>query len=131
MRTFLSGLKDGHARESDIVIITPYRLQRADLLEQLSLLGYPKIKVSTVHSCQGSEALFVIFDPVCATHEFLMSRVGRQMINVAFSRAQAKLVVMLSAEDLQNPVFAQMAAILERDSNPLAQVLATPQSPQA
>lgn len=122
----LSALKDGHALESEIVIITPYRLQRAHLLEQLSLLELPNIKVSTVHSCQGSEAAFVIFDPVCGKDEFLMSQVGRQMINVAFSRAQAKLIVMLSAEDFQNPIFAQMAAILERDSDPMAQLLATP-----
>ena len=127
----LSALKDGHARESDIVIITPFRLQRSHLLEQLSFLGLPNIKVSTVHSCQGSEAAFVIFDPVCATDEFLMNQKGQQMINVAFSRAQVKLVVMLSAEDLQNPSFAQMVAILKRDSDPMAQLLSTPQSPQA
>ena len=127
----LSALRDGHALESEIVIITPYRLQRAYLLEQLSLLELPNIKVSTVHSCQGSEAAFVIFDPVRADDEFLMNQGGRQLINVAFSRAQAKLVVMLSTDDLQNPIFAQMAAILERDSDPMAQLLATPQLPQA
>ena len=131
MDLVLSALKDGHAKESDIVIITPYRLQRAYLLEQLSMLGVPKIKVSTVHSCQGSEALFVIFDPVRADDEFLMSQMGHQLINVAFSRAQSKLVVMLSAEDLQNPIFSQMVAILERDFKSTAQVLATSQFPKA
>ena len=127
----LSALKAGHAVESEIVIITPYRLQRADLIKQLSFLGYPKIKVSTVHSCQGSEALFIIFDPVRGHDEFMINQAGGRLINVAFSRAQAKLIVMLSAEDLQNPVFAQLAAILERDSDPMAQLLATPQLPQA
>ena len=131
MDLVLSALKDGHAKESDIVIITPYRLQRAYLLEQLSMLGVPKIKVSTVHSCQGSEAPFVIFDPVCGDDEFLMGQAGRQLINVAISRAQAKLVVMLSAQDLQNPIFCQMVAILKRDSEPVAEVLGTPQLPQA
>ena len=131
MDLVLSALKDGHAKESDIVIITPYRLQRAYLLEQLSMLGVPKIKVSTVHSCQGSEAPFVIFDPVCGDDEFLMGQAGRQLINVAISRAQAKLVVMLSAQDLQNPIFCQMVAILKRDFNPMTQVLAIPQFPQA
>ena len=131
MDLVLSALKDGHAKESDIVIITPYRLQRAYLLEQLSMLGVPKIKVSTVHSCQGSEAPFVIFDPVCGDDEFLMGQAGRQLINVAISRAQAKLVVMLSAQDLQNPIFCQMVAILKRDSEPMSDVLSTPQLPQA
>ena len=127
----LSVLKEGHAKECDVVIITPFRLQRAHLREQLSLLGVPKIKVNTVHSCQGSEAALVIFDPVCGHDEFLMSQVGRQLINVAISRAQAKLVVMLSAQDLQNPIFAQMVAITERVSKPRAQVLGIPQLPQA
>ena len=127
----LSALKDGHARESDIIIIAPYRLQRAYLLEQLSILGIPKIKVSTVHSCQGSEATFVIFDPVCGDDEFLTGTAGRKLINVAISRAKAKLVVMLSARDLQNPIFSQMLAISERVSDPMAQVLDIPQVLQA
>ncbi len=116
----LSALKHGHARETDIIIITPYRLQRAYLLEQLSILGIPKIKVSTVHSCQGSEATFVIFDPVCGDDEFLMGQAGRQLINVAISRAKAKLVMMLSAEDQQNPIFSQMVTISRRFSDPMA-----------
>jgi len=127
----LSALREGHASQSDIVIITPYRLQRAYLLDQLYLLELPRIKVSTVHSCQGSEAPFVIFDPVRADDEFMMNKVGRQLINVAFSRAQAKLIVMLSAQDLQNPILAQMVAIVDRITKPMAQVLATSELPAA
>jgi len=123
----LSALREEHASQSDIVIITPFRLQRSYLLDQLYCLRLSNIKVSTVHSCQGSEAPFVIFDPVRADDEFLMNKVGRQLINVAFSRAQAKLIVMLSEEDLKNPILAQMVAIVERISKPIAQVLATPE----
>lgn len=127
----LSALKDGHANESDIIIITPYRLQRAYLQNQLSMLGVPKIKVSTVHSCQGSEATFIIFDPVCGNDEFLKGHAGRKLINVAISRAQAKLILMLSPQDLKNPIFSQMVAISERVSDPLPQVQANPQVLQA
>ena len=127
----LSALKDGHANETDIIIITPYRLQRAYLQKQLSMLGVPKIKVSTVHSCQGSEATFIIFDPVCGNDEFLKGQGGRKLINVAISRAQAKLVLMLSLQDLKNPIFSQMVEISKRATDLMAEILHIPQAFQA
>jgi superfamily I DNA and/or RNA helicase len=115
----LAATRDGHATQREIIVLTPYRLQCAYLLEQFHLYELPLIKVSTVHGSQGSEAPFVIFDPVRGCDEFLRNRIGRQLINVALSRAQAKLIVMLSREDLQNPLFAQMQAIVERSARSL------------
>jgi hypothetical protein len=44
----------------------------------------------------------VIFDPVTAQNPFLNSENGRRLINVALSRAQAHVVLLLNQNDLIN-----------------------------
>jgi DNA replication ATP-dependent helicase Dna2 len=72
----------------------------------------------------------VIFDPVDGLHELLGHEKGRQLINVALSRAQAKLILMLSAKDVQNPIFAQIRGLVEDHANrpiePIVQALNDP-----
>lgn len=92
-----------YAELEDILVLTPFRAQRA-LLKRLLMGGEARrIRVSTVHRSQGAEASIVIFDPVEAAGSFLNSDNGRRLINVAASRAKAHLVLTLSATDLQNP----------------------------
>jgi hypothetical protein len=92
----------------DIIILTPFRAQRALLRQRLNAHGVKNIKVSTVHRAQGSEAQVVIFDPADAANTFLLTDEAKRLINVALSRAQAKLVLVLSPGDAANPVFAQI-----------------------
>lgn len=111
----------GNSIPSDaLVILTPFRAQRALLRQQLSKHGIKKFKVSTIHRAQGSEAPIVIFDPVDGSNKFLLSEEARHLINVALSRAQAKIVVFLSAEDHANPLFAQLSNMvrLRQDHRP-------------
>jgi hypothetical protein len=88
------------------------------------------VNVSTVHSVQGAQAPVVIFDPVFGTDRLLTGQDGGRLINVALSRAQSKLILLLSAADLANPLFAQMASIVQRRANraakPIADVLVRP-----
>ncbi|MGX6646401.1 DEAD/DEAH box helicase [Maricaulaceae bacterium MS644] len=86
----------------EILVLTPFRAQRA-LLKRLLMGGEARrVKVSTVHRSQGAEASIVVFDPVDAAGSFLNSDNGRRLINVAASRAKTHLVMTLSSKDLEN-----------------------------
>jgi DNA replication ATP-dependent helicase Dna2 len=99
--------------QSDILVLTPYRAQRTLLRTVLKNAGYKAVRVSTVHGAQGSERNTVIFDPVHASTSFLNNRdLGPRLMNVALSRAKARLFVIASPENLLNPVIEQIANIL-------------------
>jgi DNA replication ATP-dependent helicase Dna2 len=91
------GLEDGCIR-----VITPYRDQRNLIRSKLSQHGF-SVPVTTVHRAQGSERKVIIFDPVWGAGGFLNCEEGFRLINVAFSRAQGKLIVLLSQGDSVNP----------------------------
>lgn len=98
----------GHVQADAVIVLTPFRAQRALLRRQLAELGVRKVRVSTVHRAQGSEALVVIFDPAVGSNSFLQTEEARRLINVAISRAQGKLVLALSTGDLENPLLASI-----------------------
>ena len=88
-------------------MLTPFRAQRALIRQRLRAHGIPEtVKVSTVHRAQGSEAPVVLFDPVDGAQPFLQTEEAGRLINVALSRAQAKVVVYLSPADASNPLLA-------------------------
>jgi hypothetical protein len=97
--------------EQDILVLTPFRAQMFKLRDELRTLGLKGVSVSTVHKAQGRERHTVLFDPVDATHQFLKGGEAERIINVALSRAQARLVVALSASDETNPIFAKVAKV--------------------
>lgn len=111
-------LARGHCAPKDVIVLTPFRAQRALLRQRLGAHGVRGIKVSTVHRAQGSEAPIVIFDPADGANPFLLTEEAKRLINVALSRAQAKIVLVLSPGDSANPVFAQICnrARLAKDS---------------
>jgi hypothetical protein len=115
---------------NDIVVITAFRKQLKLIRSCLHAAGIKGIQVDTVHRSQGMQAPVVIFDPVSGIHPLLMNDRGRQLINVAISRAQAKLIVMLSKTDAKNPTFAQMLEIVakhnDRPIRAISQVLSDP-----
>ena len=98
----------------DLVVLTPFRAQRAFLRMKIREAELPRVTVSTVHRAQGSERKIVFFDPVMAGNPFLNGPAGRRLINVALSRAQALLYVFASTGDLRNPVMASIAECLGR-----------------
>lgn len=119
-----------HVRQEDILILTPFRLQRARIQQAFTNSGWKGVRVSTVCSEQGAEASVVIFDPVSGCHEMSSGPEGQQSINVALSRAKSKLILTLSAADMTNPLFAQIRDIVgrqaDRDIKPIAEVLSHP-----
>jgi len=91
-----------------ILVLTPFRAQRR-LLSSMLRHVCRGVAVTTVHKAQGSERRTVVFDPVDGTNDFLLGAEGRRLINVALSRAEARLVLMLAQADRQNPLFAHPA----------------------
>jgi superfamily I DNA and/or RNA helicase len=95
-----------HVPPGEVLILTPFLAQVRLIHEQLRAAGLPRVSVSTVHRAQGGERLVVFFDPVLGRSAFLRGEAGARLINVALSRAQARLVLFLAEDDKSNPHFA-------------------------
>lgn len=100
-------LAGSYVDPDEVLVLTPFRAQRA-LLKLMLQKQHPSISVSTVHRAQGSERTVVIFDPVDGTAQMLTGKEGARLINVAFSRAKAHVIVPFHSSDLANPPLAQM-----------------------
>jgi DNA replication ATP-dependent helicase Dna2 len=99
-----------HLDASKILVLTPFREQRKFLRDRLSVLDIQGIDVSTVHRAQGSQRHTVFFDPVRGASYFLRNNNGgAELINVALSRAMAKLVITVSNGDRQNEILDWIA----------------------
>nr|WP_283937965.1 ATP-binding protein [Sphingomonas caseinilyticus] len=103
-------LAGSYVDPSEILVLTPYRAQRA-LVKLLLKKRHPTIAVSTVHRAQGSERTVVIFDPVDASSQFLSGADGNRLINVAVSRAKAHVVIPYHQDDLKHPALAKIHGI--------------------
>lgn len=96
---------------SEIIILTPFRAQRRLIKSFLKNAGIRGVRISTVHRAQGSECHTVIFDPVGGSLPFLNTDDAPRLINVAFSRAKARLILCLSADDLKNPILQKVNSV--------------------
>lgn len=102
-----------------IVVLTPYRAQRTVIRGTLRRRHISDVKVSTVHRAQGSESHTVIFDAVMVNNDFFDERMGGPtLINVALSRAKARLVLIASASDLEYEWIARVSTVLEHQDEP-------------
>jgi DNA replication ATP-dependent helicase Dna2 len=97
--------------QSDVRILTPYRAQRSAIAAALKSEGLPTTMVSTVHRAQGAEHRIVVFDPVRPSASFVTDDEGRRLLNVGMSRAQARLIILLQHDYLENPDLAKLAAM--------------------
>lgn len=96
-----------------ITVLCPYRAQRSLLKTNLRRRNISGVKVSTVHRAQGSECHTIIFDAVLASSKFLDNdENGPRLLDVALSRAQARLVIVASHGDLQNRWLKRIANVI-------------------
>jgi DNA replication ATP-dependent helicase Dna2 len=97
-----------------ITVLCPYRAQRSVLKSNLRRKNISRVRVSTVHRAQGSECHTIIFDSVLASTEFLNNDDnGPRLLNVALSRAQARLILVVSRGDLQNRWLRRVANLID------------------
>lgn len=124
-RLVAQALAQGAWQAHELIVLTPFRAQRALIRQRLRDHGLgDAVKVSTVHRAQGSEAPVVLFDPADGAQPFLQTEEARRLINVALSRAQCKVVVYLSPADRGNPLLAAITHRLRlagdtREARPL------------
>lgn len=103
-----------HQPPASILVLTPFRSQRNRIRHTLLQLGVNGVDISTVHRAQGSERHTVFFDPVRGDHLDVFGDYGERLINVALSRAQARLVITLSNGDLLNPVLQFVSHVISQ-----------------
>ena len=133
--TVAAALASGDWQPQELIVLTPFRAQRALIRRCLRARGLDEVvKVSTVHRAQGSEAAVVFFDPADGAQPFLQTEEARRLFNVALSRAQAKLLVYLSPADAANPLLAALLARLRlagdpREAAPLLELARHPDFP--
>lgn len=108
----------GHVRPEEILVVTPFRAQRHRIKRRLRDLNLGGVSVSTVHRAQGGERHTVLFDPVRGDSSWLKSAEGERLINVAISRAKARLVITLSRGDRQNVILDLIAQIADSSDAP-------------
>jgi hypothetical protein len=94
-----------------VIVLTPFRAQQALLRKRLRAAGFASVRVSTIHRAQGSEEHTVIFDPVDGSSRFF-DMIGQRLVNVALSRAQARLVLLISAADMGNAILRRVAELV-------------------
>jgi len=102
-------LASGEWTPEELIVLTPFRAQRALIRQRLRARGITEqLRVSTVHRAQGSEAPVVLFDPADGSQPFLHGEEAQRLLNVALSRAQAKLVLFVSPADATSPLLAPL-----------------------
>jgi hypothetical protein len=99
--------------ETDIIVLTPFRAQRTLIKSFLKRANMSKVAVRTVHGAQGSEQHTVIFDPVMGENPFLQTEEAERLINVGLSRAEVRLILILSEQDKSNRILRQIVDLLE------------------
>ncbi|QGA53798.1 hypothetical protein GFS03_03955 [Sulfolobus sp. E5-1-F] len=85
-------------RGVEVGIISPYRAQRNRLVEELS--DYD-VEINTVDAFQGREKDVIIFS-VTATTNDLKFATNKRRLNVAFTRARYKLIVLGNENSIRN-----------------------------
>jgi len=132
--TVAAALASGDWQPHELIVLTPFRAQRALIRQRLQARGVDTVKVSTVHRAQGSEAAAVLFDPADGASPFLQTPEAQRLVNVALSRAQAKVVVYLSPADAASALLAPIVQRLRlagdrREATPLLELARHPDFP--
>jgi hypothetical protein len=111
VRSICAALRSGGLANSttDIGVIAPFRAQVSLLEDLLEEVGLSEVAVGTVHRFQGAERETIILDltesPPHTLSSFLggvaLRDAGSRLLNVALSRAQARLIIVANLSYLR------------------------------
>lgn len=105
----------------EIAFITPFNGQANLFRSLMREAGLHSVVSSTSHKLQGSQFPLVFLDPVYASGAFMRSVIGRQILNVGATRAQCKLLWLVSEDDLTNPWLTHLREFAARSNQLLGQ----------
>ena len=97
-----AGRDDSPLGQDDVIVVTPYNAQLAEVREALDTAGFPEVRVGTVDKFQGQEAAIAIVSLAASSAadvprgmSFLLSK---NRLNVAISRAKWAAYLVHSPE---------------------------------
>lgn len=88
--------------KSDIMILAPLHSQLRMIRQKAKNSKITNIPCSTIHKAQGQQYHTVILDVInlSGKNRFLTDTLSKELINVAFSRAKARLIILAHESDL-------------------------------
>ena len=107
-------LSDPDVREGRGLFVTPFVAQAREIATYFAEEGIKSWTSSTVHSVQGIEADYVVFDTVNASSTGWQSDEWQRLINVGISRAREFLFVLASRAEMQQPYLSPLVSHLAR-----------------
>jgi uncharacterized protein len=97
-----AGISDAPLAQEDVIVVTPYNAQLAEVRELLDAAGFPQVRVGTVDKFQGQEAAVAIVSLAASSAadvprgmSFLLMK---NRLNVAISRAKWAAYLVHSPE---------------------------------
>lgn len=111
-RQMVQAARQAGIQDEQIALISPYRLQ----LKHLAFPEFPGVEVSTIDKYQGRDRDWIIISLVRSNASANVGELLRdwQRLNVAFTRAKKKLVLLGSAKTvLQHDSFVKLSELLK------------------
>lgn len=89
---------------SDIMILAPLHSQLRLIRQKAKQSNIVNIPCSTIHKAQGQQYHTVVLDVInlSGKNKFLSETLSKELINVAFSRAKARLIILANKDDLNS-----------------------------
>lgn len=94
---------DPHARQIKGLFLSPFKAQAREIAGFFAKEGIESWSAATIHSQQGTEADFVIFDTVNAGSCAWPFDEWKRLVNVGLSRAKEFVLLLASRAEMQEP----------------------------
>lgn len=101
---------DPMMRTSDGLFITPFVAQARRIRKFLEEEGLGSWSAATVHSQQGTEVDFVVFDTVNAGSCAWPHDEWKRLVNVGLSRARRFVMLLASREEMRQPFLSELVS---------------------
>jgi superfamily I DNA/RNA helicase len=103
---------DPSIREKRGLFLSPFKAQADHIAHVLASKGWNSWSAATIHSQQGAEADFVIFDTVNAGSCAWPDDEWQRLVNVGLSRARQFVLFLASRAEMQQPFLAPLIKLM-------------------